>query len=99
MRLRSEILKYLPECRLRLEADARHIGHTDAAVLHRRRVSEAAEGREDLRVALVAAQAEAGGDVQRELVSAMRHAAARRPAVLLQHVQRPQVLDQAVGEG
>jgi len=50
-------------------------------------------------VGLVAAQAQAGGDVQRHLVAAVRDAAARRPAVLLQHVQGAQVFDQAVGQG
>ena len=40
----------------------------------------------------------ADGDVERELVAAVRHAAPGRPAVGLQHVDRAQILDQAVGQ-
>ena len=39
-----------------------------------------------------------GRDIQRHLVAAVRDAAAARPAVLVQHVQRAQVFDQAVAE-
>src|SRR6202035_2495405 len=44
-------------------------------------------------------ESESGGDVQRELMPAMRNTAARGPSVLLQHIQNPQVLDQTVAEG
>jgi SRSO17 transposase len=48
-------------------------------------------------LAMLAHAPQGGGDVQRHLVPAVRDAAARRPAVL-QHLQRAQVLDQAVAQ-
>ena len=55
-------------------------------------------GLEQVGIALVAAEAEAGRDVERHLVAAVRDAARRRPAVLLEHVERAQIFDQAVGQ-
>ena len=81
-----------------LEADARQLGHDDVPVLDAHAVREAAIGLEQVGIALVAAEAEAGRDVERHLVSAMRDAAARRPAELLEHIERAQVFDEAVGQ-
>src|SRR3546814_1189903 len=63
----------LDQRRLLLEADARRIGQRDAPAFHPGVVGEADEGREDLRIGLVDAELKAGGDVQRELMTAMRH--------------------------
>ena len=75
------------------------LGHDDVPVLDLHAVREAAIGLEQVRIALVAAEAEAGRDVERHLVAAMRDAAGGRPAELRQHVEGAQVLDQAVGQG
>ncbi len=95
----KQFFHHRPQLGLALEADAWRVGHRHAAVDNRAIVGEAAERREDLRIGFVAAALQADGDVERELVAAMRHAAARRPAVGLQHLDRAQILDQAVGEG
>src|SRR6185437_7706827 len=71
-----------PQILLRLEADAGDVGHTDIAVLDRHAVGEAAERREDIGVGFIAAKAKPDGDVEGELVAAMRHAAPPRPARL-----------------
>ena len=68
-----------------LEADARRTRQADMAVDHRNVVGEAVERPEYVRVGLVAAEVEAGRDMERELVAAVRDAAARRPAVLGEH--------------
>ena len=54
--------------------------------LHPHAVGEAAIGLEQVRIALIAAQPEPGGDVERHLVAAMRDAAPRRPSRVVQHV-------------
>ena len=81
------------------EADAGEVGHHDVAVVDADLVGEAAIGLEQVGVALVAAEAEAGGDVERHLMAAMRDAAGGGPAGLVQHVERAEVFAQAVGEG
>ena len=53
---------------------------------------------EQIGIALVAAETETGGDVERHLMAAMGNAPPRRPAVTLEHRQRAQVLDQAVAQ-
>src|SRR3546814_18272570 len=78
----------LDQRRLLLEAYARRIGQRDAPAFHPGVVGEAAEGREDLRIGLVAAELPAGGDVQRELMPAMRH-----------HVAAGEAMVAAQGEG
>ena len=83
---------------LALEPDAGKIRQGDEAVLDLHPIREAAERLEQVGVALVATQAQAGGDVQRHLVAAVRDAAAGRPAVFLEHVQGAQVLHQAVAQ-
>jgi hypothetical protein len=62
---------------LQFEADARRIRHFHAAVLDRHVVGKAPERREHLRVGFVAAHAETHRDIERELMPAMRNAAAR----------------------
>src|SRR5688500_17226551 len=89
-------LEHRVERVLRLEPDTRDLRHPDTTFHHGYVVGKAAEGREDFRVALIAAKPEAHGDVQRELVPAMRDAAARTPAVFDQHRERPQILHQAI---
>ena len=57
-------------------------GSVDVAVLDLHAVGKSAVGLEQVGIGLVAAQAQAGGDGQRHLVAAVRHAARRRPAVV-----------------
>src|SRR5687767_4270100 len=83
---------------LALEADARQLGHGDVAVLDAHAIREAAVGLEEIGIALIAAETEAGGDVEGHLVPAVWDAAARRPAVRVQYLQRPHVFAEAVGE-
>ena len=64
-RIISPALQQAVECRFRLEADAGHGRQADAAVPDLGRVGEAAEGLEDVRIGFVAAQMQAGGDVER----------------------------------
>src|SRR5947207_11935658 len=79
-----------------LEADARRFVHPDAAVLHLDAVGEAAEGLEEIGVRFVAAEGEAGGDVEGHLVAAVRDAAAGGPAGAADGVEDAEVFDQAV---
>ena len=74
------------------------IRHGDVAVLDAHAVGETAIGLEQIGIALIAAEAEAGGDVERHLVAAMRDAAARRPAMGLQHRQRALIFAEPVGQ-
>src|SRR3546814_3483450 len=83
---------------LLLEADARRIGQRDAPAFHPGVVGEAAEGREDLRIGLVAAELQAGGDVQRELMPAMRHHVAAGEAMVAEQGEGAQVFHQTVAE-
>src|SRR4051794_11347756 len=64
----------LDQIRLALEADARNVRHDDVTVLNPDRIRESPVGLEEIRVALVAAKPQAGGDVQRHLVTAVRDA-------------------------
>ena len=72
---RAYVLHDGPQVGLALEADARRVGQGDATVDHRAIVGEAAERREDLRIGFVAAALQPDRDVERELVTAVRHAA------------------------
>src|ERR1700739_1918393 len=74
----------LDQVRLALESDAGQLRHGDAAVLDAYAIREAAIGLEEIGVALVAAQAESCGDVERHLMASVRNAARRRPARDLQ---------------
>src|SRR5262249_1581505 len=85
---RRQGLHFPVAIRLALQADARQFRHDDVAGLHADAVGEAAIGLEQIRIALIAAKAEAGGDVERHLVTAMRDAAARRPAMRVQDFER-----------
>src|ERR1700686_1460468 len=71
-----------------LEADARQIRHGDGAVLDTNAVGETAIGLEQIGIALIAAEAETGRDIERHLVSAMRNAPARPPAPHLEDPKR-----------
>src|SRR5208283_1339128 len=86
----------LDQVGLPLEADARQLRHGDTAVLDAYAIREAAIGLEEIGVALVAAQTESCGDVERHLVAAMRNAARRRPAGDLQHGERALVFAEPV---
>src|SRR5436309_14339083 len=68
------------------------------AVLNPYRIRKSAVGLEEVGVALVTAKPQAGGDVQRHLVTAVRDAARRRPAMLGQDVQCPEVFNETVGQ-
>ena len=63
--LLREIAHDLDEVALALEADAWQVRHHDVAILDTNAVGEAAIGLEQVRIALVAAEAEAGGNVAR----------------------------------
>src|SRR5882672_4383787 len=95
---RTQLPHDLVEVRFALESYARQVGHRNVARFDPHAVGEPAERLEQVRVRLVSAQAEAGGDVQRHLVAAVGHAARRRPAIGAQHVERAQVLDQAIAQ-
>ena len=62
-------------------------------------IGEAAIRLEKVGVAFVAAEAEAGGDVEGHLVAAMGDAAGGRPAGDAERVERAEVFAKAVGEG
>ncbi len=61
-------------------------------------VGEAAIGLEEIGVAFIAAQAEAGGDVERHLVAAMGDQARGRPAGLVDDIERAQIFNKAIGK-
>ena len=86
----------LDEVRLAFESNARDIRHDDPAVLHPDAVREPTIGLEQVRVAFIAAQAESRSNVQRHLMSPVRHATARRPTGNLENFQRPLIFAQPV---
>src|SRR3982074_3620201 len=71
-----------------LEPDARQIRHGDMTVLDANAIGKTAIGLEQIGIALIAAEAETGRDVQRHLMTALRNAAPPRPAAGLQHAKR-----------
>src|SRR5690348_8939953 len=81
---------------LTFEPYAGQFGHRDEALLHPHAIREPAVRLEKVRIALVAAQAKSGGNVERHLVSAMRDATRRRPSVDSQHLERALVFTQSV---
>src|SRR5699024_8517371 len=91
--------KNLVELRLALEPDAWKVTRCHTAAGDHRIVGEATGGLELSGVGLVAAQLEGCGDVQRDLVSAVRDAPAGGPTVLGEHVQETAVLRQPVAQG
>src|SRR5215218_935970 len=97
--LRRQLAHYYPKIRLLLEADARGVRQADVAILDRNRVGEPAEWLEYAGVRLVAAEPQPGGHVERDLMSAVGNHRPPRPAVLVQHVEDAQVLDQSIREG
>src|SRR5690242_16608498 len=90
-------LHFRVEIRLALEADAGQFGHDDVAILDADAIGKAAIGLEQVRIALITAQSETGRDVERHLVATMRDAAARRPALCMQHIERALIFAEAVG--
>src|ERR1700730_15157851 len=81
-----------------LKADARQIRHGDVTVLDADAVGETAIGLEQIGIALIAAEAETGRDVQRHLMAAMGNASARRPAQGLQNAKRALIFAEPVGQ-
>src|ERR687885_3054874 len=67
------------QVRFALETNAGQLRHRDVAMLNLDAVGEAAVGLKEVGVALVAAEAEAGGNIQRHLVAAMWNAARGGP--------------------
>src|SRR5438477_2018426 len=96
----TALLRQLPhhfdQIRLAFESDAGKLRHRDETVLYAETVGKSAVRLKQVRIALVAAEAEARGDIERHLLPAMRDAAARRPAALPEHIEGAQVLDQPV---
>ena len=84
---------------LPLKADAGQIRQCHVAVDNFDPVGEATERLKQVGIGLVAPEPKARGDVQRHLVTTVRNAAARGPTMLLEHLQRAQVFDQAVAQG
>src|SRR5215831_4395891 len=95
---RCEHLHLGIEIGLAFEAYAGEIRHGDAAVLDAHAIGETAIGLEQIRITLIAPEAEAGRDVQRHLVPAMRDAATWRPAVAMEYLQRALVFAEPVGQ-
>src|SRR4051812_35179719 len=73
----SEFAHHLDQVRFALEANPWKFGHRDVAVLHTNGIREAAVRLEQVRVTLIAPQAQARCDIQRHLVPAVRNAAGR----------------------
>src|SRR5215468_1124773 len=69
---RSERRHLAREIAFSFEPDARQLRQRDIAVAWRHAIRKAAVGLEQVRIALVAAEAKAGGDHERHLVAAMR---------------------------
>ena len=84
------------QSRLGLDADTRDVRQPDVSVCDGGAVGEASERLEDIRVGLVAAEAETCGDVERHLVTAVRNAAAWRPRMLPQHLHDAEILHEPV---
>src|SRR5690348_11919265 len=68
---RRQRLHLRVEIRLPFKSDAGQVRHGDVAVLDADAVGETAIGLEQIRIALIAAKAETGRDVERHLVAAM----------------------------
>src|SRR6516165_6319217 len=96
---RSERLHFLVEVRLALEPNARQVGHRDMALLDFHPIRKSAKRLKQVRVGLVAAEAEARCDIERHLMAPVRNAARRRPTVLAQHLQRAEIFDEPVAQG
>src|SRR3954451_13713810 len=77
---------------------SRQIRHGDVAALDPHAVGKSPIGLEKVRVRLVSAEAQAGSDIQRHLMSAMWNTAACRPALTAEHVENAQILHQSVAE-
>src|SRR6516164_6956758 len=69
-----ERLHLLIEIRFAFKPDAGQIRHDDVAILDTDAVGETAIGLEQVGIALIAAETEAGRDVERHLMAAMRDA-------------------------
>jgi hypothetical protein len=61
-------------------------------MFYNRLIGKPAEGLEALRIGFAASQTEGGSDMEREQVAPVRTAGSPRPAILLQHLDDPQVL-------
>src|ERR1700722_17461535 len=94
----NECAHFCDEIRFSFKAYSRQVRHGDVTVDHLHPVGETAIGLEQIGVTLVAAKPQAGCDVERHLMSAMRNATSRRPAVGSQHVKGSLVLDKAIGQ-
>ena len=73
----GQFLHHLVERGFSLEADAGDLRQADPATLHLDTIGKSTEGLEYARIALVPTKAETGSDIERHLVSAMRHHPAR----------------------
>src|SRR6478672_6069448 len=89
---RGQLFHLSIEIRFSLEPDARQVRHGDVTVLDTNAVGETAIRLEQIGIALIAAEPEAGGNIQGHLMSAMRSASARRPAAGLQHTKGALIL-------
>src|SRR6476659_11081037 len=98
IRLARQTAHLFDQIRFAFKTDARQIRHRDIAVLDLHAIGNTAIVLEQVGIGFVAAEAETGGDVERHLVAALRAAALRRPAVALQHVERPQIFDEAIAQ-
>src|SRR5690606_20294950 len=92
----GEASHLVDEIGLAFEADAGKLRHRDRSTLDRYAVGEATERLEQVGIRFVAAQSQAGRDVERHLVPAVWDAALRRPAMLVQHIEGAQVFHEAI---
>src|SRR5579872_2152381 len=77
---RRQRLHFLVEIGLPFKADARQIRHRDVPVFDTHTVRKTTIGLEQIGIAFIATKPEAGGDVERHLMAAMRDAAVGLPA-------------------
>ena len=96
MRQRAHLVD---QVRLALEPDPGKVRQRDVPVFHPDAIGESAVRLEQVGIRFVAAESEAGSDRERHLMPTVGDAPRRRPAMLPQHVQRAQILDQSVAQG
>src|ERR1700690_180351 len=97
--LQCQRLHLTEEIGFSFEADTGKIWHRDVPIFHAHTVRETAIGLEQVGIALVAAEPETGGDIERHLMSAMRDAAARAPTRHFKHLERALIFAKPVRQG
>ena len=91
-RLLRQLAHHTNQIGLALKANARQFRHNDVSILHAYSIGKASVGLKQVGIAFIASQPQACCNVQRHLMTAMRDAAAGRPAGDLDHLQGAQIL-------